>query len=245
MVEIDVLIPSYNCGQWITRAMDSVATQQVRPRRVLVIDDASTEAGYAAWCARYCAEQGWMFLRNAVNAKCPKNLFTGIPLLETPPDGVIFLLDGDDFLPHNGVFGRIAEAYADPEIWFTYGNYAPHPHDTGQTPASAYPPEIIEARSFRANPAGRFNHPLTFRRHLFDRLTPADAQFADGRWMFTGYDLILCMPFLEMTAPRHYQFIDEVLYCYNAVNPMSESVCMPQEVDASREVLSRPMKARL
>lgn len=240
--ELDVLVPSFNCGEWIDRCLKSISIQTVQPTRVLVIDDASTEPGYAEHVAKLCAKNKYMFLRNDVNQRCPLNLWVGVQLLDTSPNGVVFLLDGDDFLPHANVFSRIAEVYQDDEVWLTYGNYEPHPHNTGQQKAMPYPENVIRDREFRRYPAG-FNHPITFRRHLWDRLMPADLQNRQGQWFKAGYDLVIMMPMLELSSPNHFRFLDETLYAYNAVNPLSEVPAgHAMDVEESREILSRPKR---
>lgn len=567
MTAIHVLVPSFNCRQWIERCLGSVADQDVRPAGVLVIDDASDEPGFMRLASEVCRSYGYSFLRNATNRKCPYNLWRGVPLLDAGPEDVIFLLDGDDFLPDPTVFRQIAEVYADPAVWLcadteteiltrrgwlrydavhpgdvaltlntqlalaewqpvtdvyispdvgcdviatrtrshssvttpdhrwpilpkgggalrwrttstfvsgdsllaaapvvnlpdspkwsdalvelvawfytegwlgkgsrrensvtiaqshavnpanvariracltsvygsqataknvrhtaawvedtaarmthfrlnkpagkvltelapgkvpsiafltelthaqlelfiatsidadgtrksqgsvavfaqkvlarseafqtacllagrsgsvrqqrdgrfafvlrfgerrtvgggrarqhsglsvgpvwcpstpnatwcarrdgtiyftgnTYGNYAPYPHDTGQTPATAYPPDVVARRAFRS--AGSlFNHPLTFRQHLWDALSPADLQTNDGRWYRGGYDRAIMIPMLEMSAPDHFRFLDRTLYSYNAVNPISDSLVNANLIDETADMWSRPVK---
>jgi glycosyltransferase involved in cell wall biosynthesis len=256
MTDIHVLIPSYNCAQWIERCLDSVAKQEHAPKQVLVIDDASSDPDYADQCLRLLDQHAflsgktnWRFIRNMENMKCPYNLRLGIRELAPKQDDIIFLLDGDDFLPHEGVFTRIAEVYEDPEVWLTYGNYEPFPHNTGQVLAHAYPRDVIKNRSFRTA-AACFNHPLTFRKHLWDHVTDADMQTKDGRWFTGGYDMVIMSPMFELATPKkgypiHWRFLDETLYSYNAVNPISDSTVNVHLVEESREMMRRPKKEPL
>lgn len=187
MVNIHVLIPSYNCGEWIGRCLDSVATQTRQPASVLVIDDASTGPSNSEVTLELCKRYGYSYLRNADNLKCPYNLWMGVKVINSDENDVIFLLDGDDFLPHEHVFERFNTVYADDNIWMTYGNYKPYPYDTGQTLASAYDPSVIRDRSFRTA-GNKFNHPITFRRFLFDAIDEDDLKNDRGEWFRGGYD---------------------------------------------------------
>lgn len=241
---IHVLIPSYNCAEWIERTLNSVHDQRLAPSQVLVIDDASTDAGYGPLAERICETYGYRYHRNDRNLKCPYNLRLGIDMLAPDPDDVIFLLDGDDFLPHPKVFARLNDIYADPDVWLTYGNYTPHPHNTGQVLAYAYPDDVIEQRSFRTHNAC-FNHPLTFRKLLWDHVTDADLQTKEGKWFTGGYDMVIMSPMLEMSAPDHYRFLNETLYVYNAVNPISDATINVSLVEESREMMRRPKKDQL
>ncbi len=248
MSVIHVLIPSYNCTPWIERCLESVAAQTERVGHVLVIDDASDEPGYEPLAHEACRRHGFGFHRNDRNMKCPYNLRLGIDMLGAEPDDVIFLLDGDDFLPHPGVFTRIMEVYEDPDVWLTYGNYRPHPRNTGQTLAHMYPSDLIARRGFRTGPAC-FNHPLTFRQHLWAHVADADMQTKSGRWFTGGYDMVIMSPMLEMATGLdghlHWRFLDEHLYTYNAVNPLSDATINVHLVEESREMMRRPKKPPL
>jgi FkbM family methyltransferase len=240
-----VVIPSYNCGQWIDRTLESVATQEHRPESVIVIDDASTDPAYGPAALAKCQSLVFKYIRNDVNRKCPHNIWSGIRALDAAPDDVIFLLDGDDFLPHAKVLSRLAEVYSDPVVWLTYGNYQPHPTNTGQTGAAAYPPDVIAARSFRRYRGAAYNHPLTFRKHLWDHVEEADLKDSSGEWFRGGYDCVIMMPMLEMAAPSHFRFLDEWLYTYNAINPISDSHANRSLIEHAMQVLSRPVKGQL
>lgn len=243
-MSVHVLIPSYNCEQWIERCIESVAVQRTPPAGVLVIDDASTQDRYSELASGLCERYGYGYHRNETNLKCPRNLRIGIEMLAPEPEDVIFLLDGDDFLPGERVLSRITEVYEDPDVWLTYGNYRPHPRNTGQVLAYAYPDEIIANRGFRTYNAC-FNHPLTFRKFLWDQITDADMKTKKGDWFTGGYDMVIMSPMLEMSAPEHFRFLDETLYVYNAINPISDATVNVGLVEESREMMRRPKKARL
>lgn len=222
--------------------MESVVAQRRPPDQVLLIDDASTQEGYEWLALGLCEQYDFRYVRNRVNRKCPYNLRLGINMLEPEPEDVIFLLDGDDFLPVHALH-RISEVYEDPDVWLTYGNYQPHPHDTGQQLAYAYPPEVIANRTFRTY-VDCFNHPLTFRKFLWDGVTDEDMQNREGAWFTGAYDKVIITPMLEMAGDR-FRFINETLYFYNAVNPASESHAEVSRIVESREMIQRPIKPRL
>lgn len=243
MSDIHVLIPSFNCGQWIARCLESVSIQTVQPSGVLVIDDGSTEAGYTDLAVSECTSRGFSFLRNSKNLKCPYNIWMGVKVLNPNPEDVIFLLDGDDFLPHERVFERFAEIYSDPRVWLTYGNYDPFPVNTGQVRASAYPQEALDNRDYRHS-GNYFNHPLTFRRFLFDEIEEADLKNDNGEWFRGGYDFAIMAPMLEM-AHHNFRFLDETLYMYNAVNPISDSHVNMSLINETDQLRARPKKGIL
>lgn len=52
---ISVIMPSFNCREYLAEALDSVAAQQVSPIEVLVVDDGSTD-GSRQWLAERAAQ---------------------------------------------------------------------------------------------------------------------------------------------------------------------------------------------
>lgn len=248
MTKINVVVPSRNCLAFVDRTLGSLAFQTRMPDRVVVIDDASDQAGYAQRCREWCdSYDGWSVLHLTERHWCPMATRAGIAELKAQgaqPDEVVFTLDGDDFLP-SWSLARIDEVYNDPDVWLTYGQYEPYPENTGQTLASAYPEYVIHDRTFRYYHVTGFNHPRTFRIHLFDHLTDADFQTAEGDWFTAGGDYIVMYPMLEMAGGEHYRFLDEVLYFYNAINPNSESQTIPDKGQETHQIITRPIRDRV
>ena len=243
-MKIHVLVPSYDFDHVLGRALDSLEAQTRPPDKVMVIDDASEDTDFALRMWMRCEQVGYGFHRNTSRLWAVENIYQGIGRLAPDPEDVVFLLDGDDFLPPHAL-SRIAEVYRDPEVWLTYGNYLPWPHDTGQTLAKAYPSEVIRTRTFRSHPP-YFNHPLTFRHKLWCEVGIDALKDDSGEFFKGGYDFAIMIPMLEMAAPDHFRFLNETLYHYNAVNPISDSLVNPLScIETSRIVASRPKREQL
>lgn len=247
---LHVIIPTYNRAADFERCLAYLGLQELPSDqfKVVIVDDASTEAQHREVCDRFSERCGYAVVRNAYNMKAPYTLKQGIEASGADEDDIIFLLDGDDILPP-WALSRIAVYYERyPQIWLTYGNYQPHPNGwTTETPASEYPTLTRWERTFRTEGMSRFNHPLTFKRFLWDQLADADLQDDRGAWFTDGYDQVIMMPMLEMASPDHYAMLDEPLYYYNSENPLSEWRLVAQErlMPRSAQVLTRPQKPQL
>lgn len=222
-----VVVPCYNCLEFLPRCLESIEAQNYPDFRILVLDDASTDAQQREWLSRVFGRsrpQDRLQL-NPTNLKMPRNLLQVQPLMQPDEEEVIVLVDGDDWLPHGEVLTTLAKYYEDPELWLTYGSYTRWPDPSWMpNPALPYPPEVIAAKTFRTHRCNRYNHPLTFRAFLWNEVRPEELQFDDGQWFMAGYDHAIMMPMLELAAgpPPHLACLPEVLYCYNEGNPISD-----------------------
>jgi glycosyltransferase involved in cell wall biosynthesis len=87
---ISVVIPSYNRSALLKRAIDSVLTQTVRPREVIVVDDGSTDSTREL-CAGYGNQIEYVWQKNA-GASVARN--AGV--IRASSDWIAFL-DSDDY----------------------------------------------------------------------------------------------------------------------------------------------------
>lgn len=241
MTHIQVVIPAYNCEAYIERCLRSVGEQTYGDFDVLMIDDASSDntwrimeraARAGRWDARY----------NPENLKMPHNL---VHAREGDSDDVVFLLDGDDYLPHPEVLTTVAELFDDGDLWLSYGSYTRDPDPTWMpNPAGPYPDWVVEQRAFRAysSLALVYNHPLIFRRWLFNEVTDGELHDDEGHWFTRCYDHVIMMPMLELAA-EHFMWCPEVLYVYNEENPTSEAKDPTARAEADR--IHRQVNARL
>lgn len=242
---INVVCPYWNAGEWIGRALDSIAMQTLVPDKVVVADDASTDSSEEIGRHR-CAGprwfgRDWTYRRNETNLGKALNLKLAIASMELGPEDVVMILDGDDFLPPHAL-SRIESIYERPEVWISYGQYMVWPERTEQVPASAYPDHVLDNRSFR-NHSIAFNHPLSFRHKLWAAIEDADLQDDAGAWFTGGADFILMVPMMEMAGREHLFFNEVPIYWYNAINPLADNlVCAPGRQGT---IVRRPMKARL
>lgn len=253
-VKIHVVVPFYNCygRAFIHRCLRTIQ-DQVHPHvNVVVIDDASDDG--SSWYAEgICKELGWTYHRNDTNLKCPHNIWLGVQKTRAELRDVIFLLDGDDYLPHERVLSRVAEIFAEADTWMTFGQYMSDPPDYHCAPAIPPTEHTVRHRTFRTAPMF-FNHPIIFRRFLFDSILESEFKDKEGNWFQAGYDRTIIYPLLERATGETYfdkfygeelqrvywRFINEVLYVYNSENPQSEWRVVSAEARHVDQIHLRP-----
>jgi hypothetical protein len=131
----------------------------------------------------------------------------------------VVLLDGDDWFAHNGVLNKINEVYANSDCWMTYGQYRSWP-DNMIGCSREIPSHVIETNDFRAA-EWCSSHLRSFYAWLFKLIKVEDLISPSGAFYHMAWDQAIMFPMLEMSGYRA-KFISEVLYIYNAGNPIND-----------------------
>jgi hypothetical protein len=130
------------------------------------------------------------------------NFYDAVMALD--PSDIIAAVDGDDWLPHNGVLARVQEMHND-GAWVTYGNF---------TYSDGRPSQMPECRvPYRM---GWLSHLKTFRASLFQRI-PVKYFQVDGEWSLYQ-DGAMMSALCEMAGPDHVTYCEDSLYVYNAAS---------------------------
>jgi len=221
--KIVVIIPSYNNRQWYARNLASVFAQDYNEEfRAIYIDDGSSD-GTGELVQEYIAERNsgsgasLTLIHNSVRTGALQNLYNTIR--DCADDEVVILLDGDDWLAHNGVLRAINEVYTDTDCWMTYGQYRSWP-DNAIGLSKEMPYEIIKANGFREH-GWCSSHLRSFYAWLFKLINKNDLLAPDGAFYQMAWDQAIMFPLLEMSGHRA-TFINEVLYIYNNANPIND-----------------------
>lgn len=161
------------------------------------------------------------------------------------PDEVVVELDGDDQLAHRGVLRRLAEAYADPETWMTYGSYASD--EESRNPDPAVDPRGIAAPIDPANHTRRdgwkSTHLKTWRAWLFGKVRRADLCMIEDpeTWLDAAADHFMMWPMIEMAGAAHARYLHEVHYLKNDANPLcSHKYQQPRNLAAANWARRQP-----
>jgi len=213
------VVPSYKNKEWYKRHLDSIFSQTYDHYRVIYIDDASLD-GTGMRVKEYCQKKGQAHrvevIINEQNRGALANIFKAVG--SCSPHEIIVNLDGDDWLAHREVLAQLSQAYADPEVWLTYGQFIYYPsYKPGF--GEEIPSDVIEQNIFRSSSQGT-TALRTFYAGLFHQIEKEDLMYK-GDFFRAGYDLVIMFPMLEM-AGRHSRFIPEISYVYNIHTPIND-----------------------
>jgi glycosyltransferase involved in cell wall biosynthesis len=216
-----IVVPSYNNEKYCEQNLLSILGQQYSNFRVIYVDDASTDETWnkvEALVSRSPLKDRITLIHREHNLGSTQNMYKMISSCKDHE--IIVRVDGDDFLAHPFVLKKLNKVYADPQVWMTYGNYLDYPTYKQQPKlCEEFPSHVIQAGTFR-NYKWVSTHLQTFYAGLFKKVSVEHLK-KDGVFLPIAGDLALIIPLLEM-AGSHVRRIDEVLYLYNRINPISD-----------------------
>ncbi len=218
---IVVVIASYNNSKWYEKNLSTIFAQKYSNYHVIYINDCSCDKTFEL-VKNYVHKMGQSHRVTLIDNKERKgalyNLYYAIH--SCPNRAIIITYDGDDWLPigMTDVLQTINNAYADSNVWLTYGQYETFP---GKHLGICHPmPDyIIEAKSYRKE-HWFTSHMRTFYAGFFKRIKEKDFMI-NGEFPSVAWDQIFMFPMLEMAA-GHIKFIDKIMYIYNEANPLND-----------------------
>jgi glycosyltransferase involved in cell wall biosynthesis len=246
-VKIHVIVPVYNEPVLLEACLLSIAQQDPPADSVFVADDCSTDhetrSVIAKWVAPRVMPDNWGFHWGSINVGATRNIVEAIRSRRMEPEDVVLLVDGDDRLAHPGVIGRLRRIYSD-RVEVAYGSYTAEPPNPGCPKVKPYPVSVLRkgtVRAFTKKNGAWFNHPLSFRRRIFDAIDQDEFE-RDGEWLRYGYDMTLMMPALELAGTR-VAYCSDVLYVYTSDREDSDWCANGEGVnEANLHVLNQPRR---
>jgi glycosyltransferase involved in cell wall biosynthesis len=205
-------IPSYNNEKFCEKNLSSALTQNYSNYRVIYIDDCSNDKTYVKiknLIKKYDAKDKVKLIHNKKRMLKVYNVFHA--LQDCRDDEIVVMLDGDDWLSHEGVLNHLNRYYANPDVWVTYGIGVIHP-DYERLWGKPLPDEVYEKNLIR-NYDYCISMPRTFYAGLFKKIKEQDLKYGNDFYSITG-DLAIIYPIIEM-AGKHVLCVNEVLYVIN------------------------------
>lgn len=240
---IVVIIPSYNNAAWCVKNIESVLTQNYTRYRVVYIDDCSTDTTYEMVLNKinelHAVDRVTM-IRNQSRRGALANIYCAVH--NCRDDEIIALVDGDDWLAHEQVLATINNAYQDPNIWMTYGQFKVHP-DARIGECKEIPKGISRGNYYREYDWCT-SHLRTFYAGLFKQIKLQDLIYK-GNFFEVTWDMAMLFPMLEMSGGR-FICIKDVLYIYNCANEANDfKTKLLLQIHCNKLISSKPKYAPL
>lgn len=228
MNKFKIIVPSFNCIEYLPRCLASIEAQTFPPDAVCVIDDASTFPQQREIILDFCTRNKWHYRFHEHNYGAVYGLVHGIKEFNCEDDDILVVVDGDDWLAHSEVLSFLNEVYTSNDLYLTWGQCEKYP--PGKAPmrcANNVPDRVIEKKLFREI-RFVFTHLHSFKYYLWKNILDVDLRDQKGEYLRIIYDLAIYYPMLEMGG-RKIKFINETLYIYNADNPLNDAKITPKE----------------
>jgi len=226
--QIIVVSPFYNCRDYITRCIESVAAQNYDNYRHILIDDCSTD-DTAAVVAEYidslpeAMRYKFELCANTENKGAVRNQIEAIRDI-ADDDAIIMLLDGDDSLVNdNTIFDYFNTVYAD-GAEFTYGSCWSMV-DNIPLISQPYPENVKKTRSYRQHHFNwilPYTHLRTFKKRLINGLSDNLFKDRSGNWYKAGGDGSVFYAMIEAADPEKVVCLQDIVYNYNDMNPLND-----------------------
>lgn len=208
----------YNAGEHAIKCLDSIYYQNYDRSCIqhIFIDDASTNNTHQMvldWLKNH-PDHTVTYIRNPKNVGGCENNLKGFKM--APLCSIILELNGDDWLPDNGVIDYLNRVYEDPDVWMTYNTLKLSNGKFGT--GRKIPKHVIKNNLFREYPSGYGKHLQSFRQELFmhfneDSLVDPET----NEYFISGDDKALYYSLMEMSG-LHSRHIERITYIKNIEN---------------------------
>jgi glycosyltransferase involved in cell wall biosynthesis len=239
-MKMKIVVPVYNAQNWIKDCVDSIASQQHKDFECVVINDCSTDKTGDVLNDLKLDER-FKIRHNETNQGALANTASGFDALGSreEPESILAIVDGDDRLASPSSLSVVNKVYTKvPDCLLTYGNYVDWPSGAPGI-CERFPQEVVVNRAYRTYPKFVTSHLRTFKSKLWYQL--GDAELVDprtGKFFKVTGDMAFMMPLMELAGTR-FVFIEQVLYLYNRVNPISDGYIREREQWEANQLIRR------
>lgn len=241
--EIVVVSPFYNCANYISRCIESVAVQDYDNYRHILIDDASTDNTLQVVDQTLDSlpqEIRFKFtvIRNLENKGAVRNQVENIRALHD--NAIVMLLDGDDSLINDNTVFNYYNSIYDDSTEFTYGSCWSMV-DNIPLISQPYPDDIKQAKAYRQHHFNwilPYTHFRTFKKYLINSVDDTAFKNADSEWYKAGGDGAVFYSLIESAEPDKVKCLQQIVYNYNDINPINDyKVNSDEQTINAKEIL--------
>lgn len=238
-----IVIPSYNTEKWVKKCLGSALKQEYDSYDIVYIDDASTDNTLAEVKKVIDSIDSRAniikVVENDVNKKALSNIYNAVR--GSQDNTIIVTLDGDDWLAGKNVLQKLDQVY-DEEVWMTAGSYL---DNYSMQVSSPNLPLNFWDSNIRLK-QWTISHLRTFRKNLFLSIDKKDLYDRDGDFYKFTFDQAMMFPMAEMSGPKHFREVNEVVYIYNRENPLSvDRIHRSDQLRIERDIRNKETYKRL
>ena len=228
--QFQVVIPCYNCGEYIDQCLDSLLAQTFSNWTALVADDASTDTTVER-VQPYLADPRMSLLASPERRYLMGNTLTALRSLDLGPREVVAILDGDDWIRPTcleKIWEKHCQGY---DFVYTDEDIQDQNYSFGGAILTSVP---VRQQSWR------FSHLRSFKAYLFRLLNDDAFRDARGEYFRAACDLALHLPMAELAGPEKVHFIREKLYHYRVHENCNFKVLRQEQLNNNWFIRSRP-----
>ena len=185
-----IVIPAYNCEEWIQKGIESVRSQTYKNFKCCIIDDCSTDKTVEVVEKAIQGDDRFSLVVNEKRNYALHNFYYGFKNTSNHEEDILVTLDGDDWFNGDFVLERVNDTYEKTNCLMTYGSFVEYP--SGITHSSLLEPysyQVLENSSFR-DVSWKASQLRTFKKKLWDRVKKEDLFDADtGTFYEVTYNL--------------------------------------------------------
>ena len=216
---IQILTTCYNAKPYIGRTIESLKMQNHTDWSCYITDDMSTDDSVAHIKSLIKDDSRFTLIVNKKKYYQPGNYWQVLQLKDIADEDICITLDGDDWLPNNGILDNVLRYYENPDIWITCGQFIQwHGGDRFSKGFTTRPPTFDNLRE----QVWRSSHMRTFKAWLFRKIKVEDLKAPNGNfWEVTG-DLSFMYPMLEMAGIDRTHYTQDINYIYNVETDLND-----------------------
>ncbi len=211
-----IVIPTFNAEMFIDLTIKSILKQSYKHFRCYIINDGSVDKTLQIAKKAAGDDPRFEFISHELKHNPLYSLRKELPNICDKDNDIVVLIDGDDWLYHDGVLELLNNIYQNTEMMLTYGQYiTSRDYSIG---CSRKLENIDDAR----NPGVNFSHLRTFKYILWRYIREQDLKDNRNEYYAMAGDTAYMLPMIEMAGIDRLVYIDRILYCYNTENANSE-----------------------
>jgi len=206
----------YNAENYVEQCIGSIMAQSYTDFKCYITDDLSTDKSVFLVKELIKDDNRFILIENKTKMYQPGNYDQIIRNnSEILDNDIIIEIDSDDWLPDSKVLLRINNLYSDNDVWIANGSFK---YSNGQHGFCIKQENFDNIR----NTTFTASHIRTWRAFLWRKIKEEDLKNEEGVYWKVAGDLSFMFPMLEMSGSKHYRFMTDVNYIYNAENPLND-----------------------